>query len=80
MQIRLEPVLRMDHNMDTPSLLSVCLIGHSFITRLERYMQSNIHLRYLNLDRDLFCMITRARGGEHVLQIGIADVLTQDVF
>ena len=62
--------------MDNPNLLSVCLIGHSFITRLERYMQSNIHLRNLNLDRDLFFVSTRARGGLHVSQIGIADFLS----
>ena len=36
-------------------------------------MQSNIHLRNLNLDRDLFFVSTRARGGLHVSQIQIAD-------
>lgn len=59
----------MDHNMDNSSFLSVCLIGHSFVTRLQRYMQTNSQLRNLKLDSDYFNVFTCARGGLRVAQL-----------
>lgn len=59
----------MDHNMDNSSFLSVCLIGHSFVTRLQRYMQTNSQLRNLKLDSDYFNVFTCSRGGLRVAQL-----------
>ena len=40
--------------MDDTDVISVYLIGHSFVTRLHRYMQSSGRLQNLNLDVDKF--------------------------
>lgn len=59
----------MDHNMDNSSFLSVCLIGHSFVPRLQRFMQTNSQLGNLKLDSDYFNEFTCARWGLRVAQL-----------
>ncbi|XP_062572922.1 uncharacterized protein LOC134234884 [Saccostrea cucullata] len=59
----------MDHNMDDVKRLSVCIIGHSFVSRLQRYMDSNSSLMNLNLDSDNFNVWVCARGGLRVSQL-----------
>ena len=55
--------------MDDTDVMNVCLIGHSFVTRLHRYIQSNGRLRNLNLDMDNFRISVCARGGFRVAQL-----------
>ena len=55
--------------MDDTDVMDVCLIGHSFVTRLHRYMQSSGRLQNLNLDVDKFRISVCARGGLCVAQL-----------
>ena len=52
--------------MDDTDMMDVCLIGHSFVTRLHRYMQSSGRLQNLNLDVDKFRISVCTRGGLRV--------------
>ena len=65
----------MDHNMDDTDVMDVCLIGHSFVTRLHRYMQSSGRLQNLNLDVDKFRISVCARGGLRVAQLSSTNFL-----
>lgn len=47
----------------------VCLMGHSFIRRLNDYMASSVSDRNLRLRRDLFSVQVKARGGLSVPQM-----------
>lgn len=46
-----------------PNILGICLIGHSFISRLGRYLTSHPDLMNLRLNREQYDVIIRARGG-----------------
>lgn len=61
--------------MDDAAKLDVCLIGHSFLTRLHGYMQSNRCLRNLNLNVDKFHISVCARGGLRVSQLSCSNFL-----
>ena len=61
--------------MDDAVKLDVCLIGHSFLTRLHGYMQSNRCLRSLNLNVDKFHVSVCARGGLRVSQLSCSNFL-----
>lgn len=49
--------------MSDPNFLRICLLGHSFISRLQRYMDSHEDLRNLRLHQDYYSVSVRARGG-----------------
>lgn len=67
-----------------PNRLGICLMRHSFISRLERYLTFHPDLMNLRLYREQYDMIFRARGGLRIaslanlgfLQIGENDVLS----
>ena len=61
--------------MDDTDMMDVCLIGHSFVTRLHRYMQSSGRLQNLNLDVDKFRISVCARGGLRVAQLSSTNFL-----
>ena len=53
----------MHHDTDCQNLLHVAVIGHSFITRLHRYIRLNPRLGNFNLDVNSFVFDFQARGG-----------------
>lgn len=59
----------MEHNMDNSSFLSVCLIEHSFVSRRQRYLQTNSQVGNLKLNSDYFNVSTYARGSLWVAQL-----------
>uniref|UniRef100_A0A8W8LWK6 Uncharacterized protein n=1 Tax=Magallana gigas TaxID=29159 RepID=A0A8W8LWK6_MAGGI len=66
--------------MGDPHFLRICLLGHSFMTCLGRYMDSHPDLYNLNLleDRDSVCV--RARGGLRISRLARdRDLLSFDV-
>lgn len=70
-----------------PNRLGICLMRHSFISRLERYLTFHPDLMNLRLYREQYDMIFRARGGLRIaslanlgfLQIGENDVLSNNL-
>lgn len=63
-----------------PNRLEICLLGHSFIARLGRYMSSHPDLRNLRLYRNQYDVIIRARGGLRIASLAISrDLLTFEV-
>lgn len=68
------------HNMGDPHFLRICLLGHSFITRLGRYMDSHPDLYNLNLLEDRYSVCVRARGGLRIARLARdRDLLSFDV-
>jgi hypothetical protein len=66
--------------MDELNSLRICLVGHSFISRLQRYMDSHQILQNLNLDQGRYTVSVRARGGLRISNIARSrDFLTFDV-
>lgn len=63
-----------------PNRLGICLLGHSFISRLRRYLTSHPDLMNLRLYREQYDVIIRARGGLRIASLAHSrDLLTFEV-
>ncbi|XP_062594564.1 uncharacterized protein LOC134255982 [Saccostrea cucullata] len=66
--------------MEEPNFLRICLLGHSFVTRLRRYMDSHPDLMNLKLHQDFYSVSVRARGGLRISSVARSrDFLTFDM-
>ena len=59
--------------------LAVCLLGHSYIRRLNDFMNSSSDLYNLRLDRDSYIVTTKFRGGLQVQQLASIAHFGRDV-
>jgi hypothetical protein len=59
----------MEDPQNCPRPTTVVLLGHSFIRRLNTFMQEDVANSNLRLDREKFDVIVRARGGLKVPQL-----------
>lgn len=63
-----------------PNRLGICFLGHSFISRLGRYLTSHLDLMNLRLYREQYDVIIRARGGLRIASLAHSrDLLTFEV-